>query len=263
MSQDRPHKNLQHSLAVALQKTSAGRKALLKYQEFKQNREARRVSKNLADRVRQSESRHESVREWWDECHSASGDLAFYLTGSSGPDVWSSLKLEKRIAPGQVVLNIGVGHGFCTRALSELGCKVHALDISPVALAKISDSVEATWLPSQLKEIPSDTFDLAISHLVAQHMSDADLSEQIREVVRALKPSGVFGVQFAFSLNGAEARTRETDLELKVGGNCRSLEQMQTLVERAGGSVIWSNEIGRFPEFGSGWYGIHIARNAS
>jgi len=260
MAQERPNKNLQHSLAAALQKTSAGRKALLKFRELKQSRDARRVSKKLAEHVQQSESRHESVREWWDECHSSSGDLAFYLTGSSGPEVWSGLKVEKRIAPSQVVLNIGVGQGFCTRALAELGCKVHALDISPVALAKIRDSVQATWLPSQLKDLPSETFDLAISHLVAQHMSDTDLSEQIREVVRALKPSGVFAIQFAFSLNGAEASTKETNLGLKVGGICRSLEQMQTLVERAGGSVTWSNEIGRFPEFGSGWYGIHVRR---
>ena len=50
---------------------------------------------------------------------------------------------------------------------------------------------------------------------------------------------------------------------VKVGGVCRSLEEMKELVEEAGGMIVWTKKIGEFPEHGSGWYGIHIAKKTS
>jgi hypothetical protein len=32
------------------------------------------------------------------------------------------------------------------------------------------------------------------------------------------------------------------------------------MVEKTGGVVLWANRIGIFPKYGSGWYGVHIAR---
>lgn len=251
---------IENRLKATVQRSSIGQRAVLKFQGFKEKRAAKSLAKALQRQLQQSEKEIEPVDQWWDKCHSNQADFGFWLTGSAGVNVWSSLQIEDLIGPGQVILNIGVGQGHCTRELSARGCQVHALDISPVALSRISDCVVAGWLPSQLSELPSDTFDVAISHLVAQHMSDPDLEQQIREVVRGLKPKGVFALQFAFLMNGGEAEIEQTPEVIKSGGICRSLERIRTMVEGAGGQIVWSEKIGTFAEYGSGWYGVHIQR---
>lgn len=220
------------------------------------------IRRQLEAQIKRSETVSQTVEQWWDECRTDS-QYAFWLTGSQGSNVWSSLEIEDRIAPGRQVLNIGVGEGYCTRELAERGCHVHALDISRIALEKIRDCVDATWSPSDLSRLPSDTFDLAISHLVAQHMCDADLSEQFHEVVRSLKSDGIFALQFAFRLDGDEDQIEQTSLNMKTGSICRSLEKVSRLVADANGQIVWQKKIGLFPEQGSGWYGIHIAKQAS
>ena len=204
------------------------------------------------------------IEDWWDYHHEGKGDYHQWLTASAGPEVWHNLNIDKLIKPNKVVLNIGVGLGHCTRELARRKCVVHALDISPVALAKVESFTAKTWLPPTLPDIPENTFDLAISYLVTQHMVDEDLLEQISGVLRSLKPTGVFAMQFAFALNRqANDLTyppAERIARMKSGGMCRSLEGMARLVDQAGGSIAYARRIGMFPEQGSGWYAMHIVR---
>jgi ubiquinone/menaquinone biosynthesis C-methylase UbiE len=234
--------------------------AISRYRVFREKTAAKRLAVETRRQLSQSEKEIESVGQWWDKCHSENERYRFWLTGSDASQVWSNLKVEDRIETGKSVLNIGVGQGHCTRALSERGCRVQALDISPVALARVSDCVAATWLPSQLKELPTGVFDLAISHLVAQHMSDSDLSQQIREVVRSLNADGVFALQFAFALNGNDNETEEKPANIKDGSMRRSLETVRTMATDAGGRLVWAEKIAAFPEYDSGWYAVHIQK---
>lgn len=203
-----------------------------------------------------------SIDEFWEQNHK--GNLKghrFWLTGSAGPYVWNNLQVRSLIKPGRVVLNIGVGEGHCTRDLVERKCTVHVLDISPAALNKVRDIVAGCWLPDTFEDMPASHFDLAFSHLVAQHMSNRDLSRQISAVLRALKPTGIFAMQFACSQNPGYNSPDEAPMELiKSGGVVRSLAGLSTMVEAAGGVVLWANRIGIFPTYGSGWYAVHIAR---
>lgn len=202
------------------------------------------------------------VHKWWDDHHTGDHpEHRFFLTGSHGPDVWRSLCVEDRVVPGDVVLNIGVGMGYCTRSLAERGCVVHALDISTHALAKVDDVCAQTWLADAIDELPEGTFDLAISHLVAQHMDNATLRDQVAHVVPALKPGGVFAMQFAYRLNGmSDHEDPVTPDAIVCGDVCRSLPSLVELAESAGGLVTFANRISLFPECGSGWYGVHIVR---
>src|SRR6185436_575611 len=135
--------------------------------------------------------------------HQGFGDCRFWLTGSRAEGVWYPLAIQSRLRRGTVVLNIGVGLGHCTRALVRRGCIVHALDIAPAALAKVERIVAKTWLADNLSALPPKTFDVAISHLVAQHMSDEQLSAQLNAVVASLKPDGVFALQFGTALDAS------------------------------------------------------------
>lgn len=202
-----------------------------------------------------------SISNWWDYHHKSKGNYQYWLTGSSGPEVWKYLNISRLIKPNRVVLNIGVGIGHCTKKLVTKKCRVHALDISPSALEKVAAITEKTWLPAALPDVPKDTFDLAISNLVTQHMADADLTQQISHVVRALKVNGVFAMQFAYIQDPAKNDVPIPEEEtIKVGGVGRSLEGMLRLVKQAGGNVVWAERIALFPGYNSGWYAIHIVR---
>lgn len=203
-----------------------------------------------------------TIEKWWELNHQGVNDrFLFWLTGSAGPEVWEYLEVADRIIAGTVVLNIGVGLGFCTRELARRKCIVHALDISESALQKVKDVAAEVWLPSSLSLLPADTFDLAISNLVAQHMSDCDLEDQIKRIVPALKQKGIFALQFACMLDPKNNNLDIVPLSsLKHGSVGRSLAWFCQIVERAGGMVIGAKRIGLFPLYNSCWYMVHIAR---
>jgi SAM-dependent methyltransferase len=203
-----------------------------------------------------------SIEKWWELNHQEKNErFFFWLTGSAGPEVWEYLEVEDRIVAGAVVLNVGVGRGYCTRELAKRKSIVHVLDISESALEKVKDVAAGIWRPSTLGVLPADTFDLAISNLVAQHMRDNDLEEQIRRIVPALKQKGVFALQFACMLDPAKNNLDVVPLSsLKHGSVGRSLGRFCQMVERAGGIVIGAKRIGLFPSYNSCWYMVHIAR---
>jgi SAM-dependent methyltransferase len=199
-----------------------------------------------------------SLEEWWDFCQT---DNPWYLTGSKGPEVWNYLNISDKIYPGQVVLNIGVGYGYCTEELVKRGCVVHALDISEIALNRVRKIVAGTWLPGRLADLPNNTFDLAISNLVTQHMADKELLEQMCVVTRSLKHSGIFAMQFAYRLDANYAPSQECLRDIKIGGVCRSLSKMNSLTKQSRGKIFWAKRIGRFPKNATGWYGVHIIKS--
>jgi 2-polyprenyl-3-methyl-5-hydroxy-6-metoxy-1,4-benzoquinol methylase len=199
--------------------------------------EQRYTPDSTVDEIRRSDQAAEALNQWWNRAHET--DHAYWLTGSPGPEVWARLGVEELLVPGAQALNIGVGLGRCTRDLAERGCAVSVLDISPAAVERVSD-VAAGYLADNLSSLPSGRFDVALSHLVAQHMSDADLSDQIHHVLRSLKPGGIFAMQYANHKFGvADDQPQSLDM-LKGGSICRQEDQMAALVARAGGCVVRS-----------------------
>jgi hypothetical protein len=128
-------------------------------------------------------------------------------------------------------------------------------------LEKVQSVVKACWLPETFCNVPVDMFDVAISHLVTQHMRDDDLMYQIQCVIKALKPSGIFAMQFAFAWDSERNDlSNPEDILVKGGGVCRTLGRMIQLIQNAGGIVVWAERIGMYPDYRSGWYALHIVR---
>jgi len=203
-----------------------------------------------------------SIEEWWDLNHQEKNEqYKLWLTGSAGPDVWEYLGVRDRVRPNAVILNVGVGLGHCTRRLAAQGCIVHALDISGTALEKVKDVTAGSWLPSTLSQLPCFLFDLVISNLVAQHMTDKDLEDQIRHMIPALKQDGIIAMQFACMLEPSLNDSADVALSvLKQGGVGRSVSRYCLLAERAGAIVLRMERIAVFGEYGSVWYCAHLAR---
>jgi 2-polyprenyl-3-methyl-5-hydroxy-6-metoxy-1,4-benzoquinol methylase len=205
-----------------------------------------------------SEGNRESADDWWNRAHERGH--TYWLSGTPGQEVWERLAVLNRLVAGARVLNVGVGLGHCTRSLAERGCKVSALDISPVALKNVADVTVKGYLASNLEDLPSNTFDTALSHLVAQHMTDLDLEAQIRHVVRALRPDGVFAVQYAADAHG-HTYDQAVLHHVKSGSIRRTQAHFDALVEDAGGLVehTYRRET---HEGGIIWLVAHIVRPA-
>ncbi len=201
----------------------------------------------------------QTIEEWWDSCHTTEG--SFYVSDYSGPELWKALNISERIIPGASVLEIGVGGGSNVKELSARGLKVYVLDITQAALQKVEPITEGRWLESQIDLIPKKTFDLAMSHLVTQHLNNRTLSKQIRYILRALKPGGIFAMQFADHINGTEEESFNEKIESqRVGAVCRSITMMKQIVNASGGKITWISPPQNFHEYGSRWFYIHIKR---
>jgi cyclopropane fatty-acyl-phospholipid synthase-like methyltransferase len=202
----------------------------------------------------QSEQGGESMRDWWDRAQKR--DHLYWLGGKEGPDVWRRLQVEDRIRPRATVLNVGVGLGICTAQLVEHQCTTDVLDISPGALARVAGKVRQTYLASNVAALPANEYDVAISHLVAQHMMDDDLREQIRWVVRSLKADGLFAIQFATSK--MLQTPDQSSLRAKGGGILRSPKEMAALASGAGARVVLSVPKEQFEE--AGWHVVQLGK---
>jgi len=205
--------------------------------------------------VQSSESLGEGLFEWWNRAHEV--NHRWWLSGTPGEEVWDRLEVKNFLSPGAQVLEVGVGLGLSVQALVERGCQVSVLDISPVALKRVS-SVAQGYLSSELQRLPINTFDVAMSHLVSQHMTDHDLEMQITAVVASLKPTGVFAIQFSSHLDGLDHPHDESSSSTKGGGVLRSPDEMKKLSQAAQAVKLIERE--KYPQFGSRWYVLHLKR---
>lgn len=148
----------------------------------------------------------EETVQWWDTAHKS--NIRQWLSGNGGPKLWDTLGIRNRVQPGAKILEIGVGTGADIGELVNIGIKdIYVLDICEAAVDKVRDHVIDYWLAENFNHFPVNHFDLALSHLVSQHMSDEDLLVQMKHVIRSLKPTGVFAVQYAECNEHSETQT--------------------------------------------------------
>jgi len=190
------------------------------------------------------------------------------LTGTSFEHVVRYYDLDGILFKGMSVLEIGVGLGLCTKGFYERGCKVFALDICEEAFHRIGDYIVGGYLHASIEQLPEAFVDLAISHLVTQHMSESDILRQFPAVIKSLKPSGVFRVQFAGSDIAEENNVKETivgkpadnKVSMLGGRMVRTPEYAEALVNRCGGKVIRTSGTRCFPKYKSYWYWMEVIK---
>jgi len=138
------------------------------------------------------------------------------------------------------VLCIGVGTGEWVRDCARAAQEVWALDVSPQAKRTLPEEVHFTCDSASL---PANSFDLAMSHYVAPHMSDHDLEVQLNHVVPALKPDGTLGMMYKEPLTPDQTvdnwagEPREVGLA-RCAGILRRRSHMAEIVAWAGGEVV-------------------------
>ena len=173
------------------------------------------------------------VELFWDKCHAQ--NIKDSLSGCEYDETIDFLKVRGCIVPGDSVLEVGVGLGYVTKGLYENKLIVSALDISEVALERIKNYCEATYLLDELEKLPSDYFDLIICNNVVQHVRTDLLIEELNNLIRSLKPGRVFSVEFVSSI-GFEDNGQAPSYDETIGGGlCRTPKFLESLIETAGG----------------------------
>lgn len=169
--------------------------------------------------------------DFWEEKHKLQDN--WWLTGSDFEIVKTLHNLNDSDFKGKEVLEIGVGLGTCTKALSFLADKLYCCDISRTALANVSKYTIATYLTADLKNIPP--VDIALCHLVFQHCSDDEIVRIINEV--NLKNNGILAFQYASIVDNILS---DTYLELTGKGThfFRSKEEIEHLISLTNKELI-------------------------
>jgi len=199
-----------------------------------------------------------NVEAWWDEQHgkfNANSSDVFFISGTPDTTVWKNLGTIDMVLGGTIdtALNIGVGTGHDTRVLHSYVRDLHVLDISQIALDRVSDIATCHI---DCNTLPEGTFDLAMSHLVSQHMDNHHLSIQLSCVIKSLKQDGIFSMQSAMPY-GPIVMDEEA---VMFGGCCRTPDDVEHIVSSAGGKIIKMSE--PYPVPGGTFFYTHIGRSA-
>jgi ubiquinone/menaquinone biosynthesis C-methylase UbiE len=105
---------------------------------------------------------------------------------------------------GKVMLELGCGAGRMTRSFAQRFSQVQAFDISKEMLehakALHPEATNINWTlanGTDLSCLTDESVDFAFSYIVLQHMPEPSFAiHYIREMLRVLKPGGVFVLQF-------------------------------------------------------------------
>ena len=105
---------------------------------------------------------------------------------------WVLNKAMEHSGSGDRVLEVGVGCGVFTEALSAAGRRVSAVDINPAFLDNVSglDAVD-TYLKDATRPLGIGTHDLAICSEVLEHVPPDRSQAMVETLFDALRPGGV------------------------------------------------------------------------
>lgn len=130
-----------------------------------------------------------------------------------------------RLAPWLKVLDFGAGSGWTSRYLTQLGCEVFLLDVSPTALDIAKDAYrrqppigsppEPHFLvyDGHRIDLPDQSVDRILSFDAFHHAPDPELV--LREFARVLRPGGIA----AFAEPGPNhSRTPQSQFEMRTYG---------------------------------------------
>ena len=104
--------------------------------------------------------------------------------------------ITRHIPPRARVLNVGVGNGTFERLARARGLEVFALDPSEEAIARLRRTLDLgdAARVGRCEALPFDAafFDAVVMSEVLEHLDDGTLTAAVAEVVRVLRPGGLF-----------------------------------------------------------------------
>ena len=199
-----------------------------------------------------------SIKDLWEGFHKEQGVL--HLSDNNLGVILTYLDVVEKYMDAETILEIGVGTTRCTKTMVNSGKEVHCVDISDLALDKARLLTENVYKNTEMDELPSNYFDLAMSLCVIQHINELEFRIHLRETLRALKPDGIFSFQFAFDYDNDRNDKIPQDTATMVAGRCcKSVDRVGELVLEYNGEILWVSNAVKHSILG--WHSMKIRRN--
>lgn len=131
----------------------------------------------------------------------------------------------------KIVLDAGCGTGRMSRYLTDRGCLVQGVDLSPgmIAMAQREHADIATQVASITDlPFPDASFDAALYGYSIIHVADSDLAAVFREAFRVLRPGGLVlvGFQMGDKTRDVGAGFRSLGYDVKLTRFDRTADQV-------------------------------------
>lgn len=193
----------------------------------------------------------DNIKDFWDDCHkegkteSISG---FYENGTYFTTFQKTvefLQIENYIKPRKKVLEVGVGEGHVTKGLFDSDLLVYGADISEIALNKVKNFCHNTYTTKQLNTLPTNFFDLIICNRVVQHIPTDSLIPELKQIIRSLKYTGVFALQFVSNSHDSDTGINYNMSNIVSGTCCRQPKYLESLINQCNGvcKLVYSDDI--------------------
>jgi len=200
------------------------------------------------------------IKEFWNSVHTRNETL--WLTNSNPQNVYKMHSFPTNSSETILEVEVGVGTGGSIQAHAGRKNKVVAVDISPEALNKVSNISRTCLTENMPTALESSFVDRALCHLVFQHCNDDMVKFIITNVLRTLKPTGIFHFQFAELPYSVSDFDESYKFAINNGiMHFRSLAEITKLVEECGGELVYTSEpIVWTTQYNITWYMLQIKR---
>lgn len=169
-----------------------------------------------------------NIKNFWEGAHNTKNKST--LSGCQFLETIEFLKIDELLKPQMRVLEIGVGLGYVTKGFYDNGYIISGLDVSETALNNVKNFCEKTYLLNELEELPSNYFDIIICHNVIQHVPTDIVKNEFKHILRALKETGVFAVEFVSSDNDIDRGINPTQNEIQSGSLTRPPKCVENMI---------------------------------
>lgn len=165
---------------------------------------------------------------WWDDFYADRGRPVPFFRDAPDESLlaWQRAGLLDA-APGTAVLELGCGPGRNAVWLAQQGASVHALDLSPEALAWGRERADAAGVAVRFERAdvlrwspPADGYDLVVDSGCFHHLPPHRRITYLALLRRALRPGGRFALA-CFAVGGPDGvtGTSASDLDLYRAGS--------------------------------------------
>ena len=206
------------------------------------------LEKRLAARLRGSKTREERLKlysELYDELYRLVPYLKTNPATTDPVQLAATERLLKRfLGQDKVFLEIGAGNLAVSRQLAPRLKQVFSLDVSKefaLALGPLPRNVSLIISDGISIPLGENTIDIAYSNQLMEHLHPDDAEAQLREILRVLKPGGLYVCNTPHRFNGPHDISMYFD-ETATGFHLKEYtnRELATLFRKVGFKSVWS-----------------------